>query len=510
MPAWAEPARRHAAFLRAGWGFEGHLDTAAVAHPLLQPGPPARLTLPPDPACHAAAVAHAAAHLAYGGPPFARGSLKPLQQALLGTLEDARVEDAALRELPGLRALWLPWHDAAPDSGASFALLLRRLQRRLLDPRHADPHPWLDKACRWYRDSAPTPAAMRGLASLLGHELGQLRLPFDATADTVGPPYRDDHRHLWEPLPAQGEAAGAALAPGGDAAAPTPPAGRRVLHPEWDWRIGGLRPGWCTVVESEGAAGPAAALTGGRWPGASPAVVTRRWHGRQPAGPAFDDAALVDAAVALRRRDPPPQRLYRAPQAAPARAAVLLLIDRSASTAAAAPPGWPGASTRLQAEVMAATVLGHGLAAAGHRIGVQAFASSGRHAVQVDWVRRFDEGATVAAARLAALHSAGSTRLGTALRHAVATLRQHRGLPLAVLVLTDGEPHDIDVHERRYLLDDLAQAVRAARQAGVSVGGLLVGSEVGAPSALRRCFGAGRCVVLRGAADLPAAAALVG
>lgn len=497
-----EPARRHALFLRAAWGADVRLASAAVDHPTLERGNTPRLVLPTPPHCHAAATAHAGAHLAHGGPPLARGTLKPLQQALLGTLEDARVEQAALRELPGLRHLWLPWHDATPALGVTFAALLRRLQRRLIDPDYQDPHPWVDKAWRLYQATDGSPAALRPLASLLGHDLGQMRLPFDAQADVIGPPYRDDHRHLWDPDPAQAAPAGQTGT--GSQAPPVPPdTGRRLLHPEWDWRIGRLRPAWCTVTEVDAVAADGASP--GRLDLPPAPTLARHWRSGQPDGPAFDEARLAAAAAALRLRRPVPRALHRGPARLPQRRDVRLVLDRSLSTTAPAPAGWPGAGTVLQAQALAALSLLHGFTAAGHRVTMQAFSSNGRHAVRVAWLLRHGLPAQETGARLGGLVAEGSTRLGTAVRHAVATLPRRAGA--TVLLLTDGEPHDIDVHERRYLIDDLAHAVRCARQAGITAACLVVGRAP--PASLRRCFEPGACVRLATWRDLPTAARLV-
>ena len=46
---------------------------------------------------------------------FPLRQLKPIQVALVSLIEDARVEQLALREMPGLRRLWLPFHVAMPS-----------------------------------------------------------------------------------------------------------------------------------------------------------------------------------------------------------------------------------------------------------------------------------------------------------------------------------------------------------------------------------------------------------
>ena len=67
------------------------------------------------------------------------------------------------------------------------------------------------------------------------------------------------------------------------------------------------------------------------------------------------------------------------------------------------------------------------------------------------------------------LQSRLSTRLGAALRHATQLLL-HTGSALRrVLLLTDGQPHDVDVHDPRYLVEDARHAVREATRLGVQV-----------------------------------------
>jgi nitric oxide reductase activation protein len=83
-------------------------------------------------------------------------------------------------------------------------------------------------------------------------------------------------------------------------------------------------------------------------------------------------------------------------------------------------------------------------------------------------VKSFDEpAADLTLARLQALRPGGSTRLGAALRHATRSLAQYRNGPRWVFVLSDGEPHDVDIHDPRYLVEDARHAVIAAGRVGV-------------------------------------------
>ncbi len=71
--------------------------------------------------------------------------MAPITQALLGLLEDARIEALACRELPGLRRLWSAWHTVTPADGSDFETLMLLLARALIDPAYDDPHPWVRK-----------------------------------------------------------------------------------------------------------------------------------------------------------------------------------------------------------------------------------------------------------------------------------------------------------------------------------------------------------------------------
>lgn len=209
-------------------------------------------------------------------------------------------------------------------------------------------------------------------------------------------------------------------------------------------------------------------------------------------------------------RTAPDPRIYLRPQSTAEAVAVLILLDASASTAR--PAGTSGRSV-LEAARVAALACAGALESAGHACAIQAFASDGRHAVQVgclkDFGERSDDDAVLA--RSAALASALSTRVGAALRHAGAVLARRREARRLVLLLTDGEPHDIDVHDSRYLLDDLRAAAAETRRRGIGVACLdLDGSAAAARrEALRRVFAPGACRALPRLDTLPQALAAV-
>ncbi len=139
-----------------------------------------------------AAMAHALAHLLAGAPRQKVGQLKPMQLAVIALVEDARVEALALRRFPGLRRLWAPYHVAQPEGGTAPSLFAR-LARALFDAGYYDPHGFVAKGRALFDGSdLADPDASRRIGGLLGHDLGQMRVQFNARTYIVEPAYRDD------------------------------------------------------------------------------------------------------------------------------------------------------------------------------------------------------------------------------------------------------------------------------------------------------------------------------
>lgn len=510
--------------LQTAWQLgEPHADRRAVL--MLDAGAQAVLHLPADRPMASelplATAAHASAHLRFGGEAQPRQGLKPVQQALLGVLEDARVEWLAMQELPGLRAVWWSFHaDAAALRGAGFEDLLARLSASLLDPLHDDPHAWVARVRRMVFEpdghtlALRTPAQVRHAASLLGNDIGQMRLPFNARTYTVHARYRDDNTHLWLPdasLPPSDTTLQADAAPPTEeapAASPEPAHTEPdAVHPEWDHRIGRYRARWCRVYGGDAPAGPPAwapgalaqgqhqlarrlAGIGGPW---------RHGSGRSTEGEELHHAALIDSALDLRGQRTPDPRVHRRLWRPTPPLAVLLLLDASASTARTG-EGEGELLVRLQ---RSAATVSLALQRLGHRSGLWAFSSQGRHRIDMPCLKHWNEDLPA----LTTLRGGGSTRLGAALRHALhlseLDARQHPGWRRVVVVLSDGEPHDIDVHDPDYLNADLQRAAREARALGVAVRALVF--EPGDAGALGSALGRGNVRTCTTKASLPLA-----
>ncbi|KAF1042094.1 MAG: hypothetical protein GAK34_02854 [Delftia tsuruhatensis] len=501
---------------------------------------PARLLIPANlpiqANLHAATMAHAAAHLRFSPARQDSSALKPMGQAVVGALEDARVERLLCLQHPGVRR----WFEACiapePDpSDLGFAAFMARLDRMLLWPGRMDGNHWIHKARDLFEDTATRHgledyAAFRAIASILANDLGQMRVRMDPQHHAVPSIYRDDNSYLWQhsespqdpndSLALQQTAARAAQQPPSPSAGPQPggPEGpspdlelSRNSYPEWDRRLERLKTDWCTVIDtlpawqSEARPGNGATSRLQTMPPLPlpPArqLDRRQRLRRQWEGDDLDFNAAIEVQVDRRLNLRPEPRLFMRAGKGPRPTSVLVLMDASESVNT---PGPHGASL-LELEKQAALMLAE--SRAGRRTGVDrlaihAFSSNTR--AEVRYLRLLDFGqpfAAAAATRLQALQGRHSTRLGAALRHASSLLAAEPAGQRHLLVITDGAPADIDVHDDRYLIEDARHAVQQARAAGIRISCLAMDSQ--ADGYVRHIFGGRNYGIADDARHLP-------
>ena len=145
--------------------------------------------------------------------------------------------------------------------------------------------------------------------------------------------------------------------------------------------------------------------------------------------------------------------------------AVSLLLDLSASLGDV-PEGC--AQTKLELSQEAVSLLAWAVDQMGDPFAIGGFHSDTRHEVRYLHLKGYKEpwGDEVKA-RLAAMDSGFSTRMGAALRHAGHYLSHQQADKKLLLVLTDGEPADIDSKDPRHLIEDARIAVRELDQQGI-------------------------------------------
>jgi nitric oxide reductase activation protein len=198
-------------------------------------------------------------------------------------------------------------------------------------------------------------------------------------------------------------------------------------------------------------------------------------------------------------RTEPDPRVFRATTAKHRDLSVLLLLDISESTRDRLASG----ASILDVERLAVAILAEAMSALGDPFSLLAFASNGREDVEMTTVKAFDEPYDRACmGRLSALSSGLSTRLGTALRHAGQLIGRARSFRKLVIVLTDGEPSDVDVADPLDLVEDARRAAVGLRARGIDGFGVVLGSN--AINSAVRIFGRGNTMLVPRVEDLPA------
>ncbi|MBU1174609.1 MAG: VWA domain-containing protein [Alphaproteobacteria bacterium] len=455
-----------------------------------------------------AAMAHIAAHLVHGQGRIAVGKLKPLQVALISLVEDARVENLAKVELPGLGPLWAGFHTVVPSAATTVDLLLARLARALADPAFEDANPWIDRGRRLFfsdREAWHAPGFARQLGGLLGNDLGQMRIPFNARTYRVEPSYRDDNSGLWEPSPDDDEHTVDEITVDNlaDVKPPeqkprhqdrieveiAPQAGDGILlghYPEWDHQTGQHRRAWTSVRSYQPKPAPEVAAlelaaSAERVAGRIERLIRNARVGRprllkrQLQGEFLDIDACIRTTIEMRAGATPDPHVYAARETRGRELSTLVVLDISQSTRDRI-----GQTTRpvIAVEREAVAVLGAAMSHAGDPFAVVGFCSDTRKDVRIYEVKGFGEPFDLAAIRrLGGLRGGLSTRLGAALRHCGDRLDNQRAARRLVLVVTDGEPSDVDVGDPKYLREDARQAVLELNHKGVDVFAVALGTQ---------------------------------
>jgi len=498
-----------------------------------------------------AAAAHAAAHLQFSTQRFPLRALRPIQVSLVSLIEDARAEQLAMREMPGLRGLWQPFHVALPTFSVTAVSLMQRLSRALIEPEYQDDNPFVAKGRAMFaraQERLEDPAISREMGNLLGNDLGQMRVQFNFKTYVIEPLYRDDNLFMWDmgdageqhsddqetilqsakleqqeggeqsnaeieeqdAGPAEPDTAQLQEANQSEAAAIEAALLQPYLYDEWDYIIGLDRPGWCTLIEKPAERGDPRVIdevlqrndeTVRRLTSMIKAVQMQRPQRlkKQLEGDRLDLDACIGATIDLRAGRAPDPRVHQRLGRNSRDLAVLVLLDLSQSTNDFVPTA---GTTVLNLAREATALVAHAMDDLGDNFAIHGFDSNGRHEIEYyrfkDFDQPYDEQAR---ARLAGMKGQLSTRMGTALRHAGHFLRQRRASQRLILLLTDGEPHDIDVHDRQYLIFDTKRAVEDQRRHGIAT--FCLSLDAAADEYVNRIFGARNFMVLDQLRRLP-------
>jgi len=248
-------------------------------------------------------------------------------------------------------------------------------------------------------------------------------------------------------------------------------------YAEWDYQVQVHRPDWVTVYERRLPRGDRNEID--HILREHKGVATRLKHiidmlqprglqieRKQTEGDDLDLDAAVRAMIDIRMGSTPDDRIQMRRIQKHRDVAVMVLMDLSQSTNDLVRGS---DKSILQLTKEATVLLSWALDGIGDRFAVHGFASDSRHDVQYyrfkDYFEQWDEHAQ---ARLAGMTGQLSTRMGAAMRHAGKHLGKQQAQKKLMLVITDGEPADIDVDDPQHLRFDAKKAVEELKSQGVT------------------------------------------
>ncbi len=432
-----------------------------------------------------AALAHMAAHRRWSTPIFA-DNFSPAQRLTIECFEDSRVEALAMREYPGLRRIFKALHPTPLEgacNNATHSCLRHRLtllSRALLSPPGRFESPQLqDWVQRFHALLAPGESSTAEIASLSLSYLAKTSLQSDRLPDTwfldTEVDYRDDNRHLWrfhEASDDEEQFDAPTQKVSKDEIATLPPR----HYPEWDYASQTMRPDWVSLYERLHPSGNPADIDVLL---AKHSALSKRLKRLldllkpqdkvrvrfQEDGSELDLDVAIRSLIDLKSGSQPDPRINMSHTTDGRSIAVTLLLDLSQSLGEKAPGS---EQTVLQLSQEAVSLLAWAVQQLGDPLAIAGFHSNTRHDVRYLHIKGFGESwGDDVKARLAAMQAGYSTRMGAAMRHAARTLGTQAADKKLLLVLTDGQPADIDVKDERLLIEDAKVAVRELDNQGI-------------------------------------------
>ena len=501
--------------------------------------------------------AHLAAHMSYTTSRISAEQLSPAQMFFIALMEDARVEYKAIQAFPGLKTLWrsLLAQEYQGKVEHATVLHLERMALMLLDATVTSEDDALNAIAQKYHHNIEENKDNNQFSWHLGMELFNLfaarkEVPSLRILQSMRTPYRDDNRFVWE-FEEFDWAQGVEYIPASQRQVrktvsvmemvneldcddaqeiwrlETPfyldqegctinelegkePVSDPYHYQEWDYQVQLHRPDWATVYERRQPKGdpeeiedilteykPVAFRIKQIIDLLQPAGVQRVRNMED--GDEIDLNAAIDAMVAIRMGEQPNPRITMRNVIQNRDLAVVVLLDLSESTNETVEGS---DKTVLQLTREAAALVATAINGIGDPFAIHGFASDGRHDVQYfrfkDFQQRFDDDVK---SRLAGMKGGLSTRMGAAMRHAAQHLLKQPERRKLLLLVTDGEPADIDERDPQHLRHDTKKAVEELYSKGVLSYCLTL--DPNADSYVKRIFGANNYTIIDHVQRLP-------
>jgi hypothetical protein len=260
-------------------------------------------------------------------------------------------------------------------------------------------------------------------------------------------------------------------------------------YDEWDRELTDHRIGWCRVIEKRVKHGDKMFVeqTRERHKGVISSIrhqfqlmkpedllrVTNELDGEE-----FDLNAVIDYVIdrhaAKVGGGHQSERLYTKRLRRRRDVAVSFLLDQSSSTARTIgrhplqPYTRPGRRI-IEIEKEGLVLMSEALEAVGDTYSINGFTSEGRRNVKFYIVKDFGEKySDEVKQRIGGITFQNNTRLGAAIRHAAARLSKQDARTRLLIVLSDGRPYDHDYGDARYAREDTREALRQAKNSGIT------------------------------------------
>jgi len=433
-----------------------------------------------------ATLAHMAAHQRWTRPIIA-DNYSPFQRMAVEFIEDARVEYLAIQQYPGLRQLFTKLHPRPiegacdPETHSCLRHRMAMLSLALLDPEHGYSDPdLLEFVDRFHTVMAAGESSTKEIASIGLSYVARTRIQSDQLANVFFEDteidYRDDNRHMWTFIE-EGDEEESFDDNRQTQAEEEEPQGLPPRHyPEWDYHSQSYRPDWVSVYEALHPSGNASEID--KLLEKHSAVLKRMKQilellkpqnyvrvRYQEEGSELDLDIAIRSLIDLKSGSQPDPRINMSHKHDGRDIAVMLLLDLSEST-----NDIPQGATQTILELCQESVslLSWSIEQLGDKFAIAGFHSNTRHDVRYHHIKGFSEHwDDDVKGRIAGMQAGYSTRMGAAMRHAAHYLEAQKADKKLLLILTDGEPADIDVDDEQLLIQDTHKAVQELDQQGI-------------------------------------------
>ncbi len=425
-----------------------------------------------------ATIAHIAAHRRWGEAIWA-DNFSPFQRISIEVFEDSRIEYLAIQKYPGLRSIFQALHpypiEGSCDDVHSSCLLhrLAMISYGLLNPEHGYKESKINEfIARFHEIMEQGEAGINDMVQLGISYIAQSKQASDSFPniifDNTVVDYRDDNRHLWKFIEEGDE----------EESFDDKKEFERDEHdvdklpprhyPEWDYNSKTYRPDWVSLYETLHYKGDPEKINQILAKHDSlakrlkkmlellkPQQMVRIRY--QEEGSELDLDVAIRSIIDFKSGHTPDPRINMSHRNDGRDIAVMLLVDLSASLHEV-PEGCDQSILELSRE--AVSLLALTIEQLNDPFAIAGFHSDTRHNVRYLHIKGYSEHwDDEVKSRLSAMEAGYSTRMGAPIRHAAHYLENQPADKKLLLILTDGEPADIDVDDEHLLIEDTRKAV---------------------------------------------------